>query len=208
MSSTLGIIPAGGSAERFGGVLKELLPCGETTLLERCIGSMNPVCDNILIITTPEKVNAHTRFTKTSGAMFAMARGSLLASLEDAIRLPFDRFVFAMPDTFFPSLALVREYKADFTIGLFTTYTPSRYGVLHEGCIWDKYFDSGEHKAWGTLAWSRKAADHWLDKRDTLRNHTDAFNLMLDEFGCETYELAYYYDCASYDDYRKLVHDV
>lgn len=204
----LGIIPAGGKAERFRGVMKEMLPCGEVSLLDRCVLAMSMVCDDVMVISTPDKIHIHAHALKDTGASFCIGKDTLKKSLEDVIRKPYDHFVFAMPDTYFPLMIFERKYKADFTLGLFQTDMPSRFGVMHKGQIWDKYFNKGDFLAWGVLAWSRNAADHWLQNKHDYPNHTAAFNGLLNTFEYETFELAYYYDMASYDDYRKLVNDV
>ena len=205
----LGIIPAGGQALRFGGTLKEMLPCKENTLLERAVMAMNTgYADDVVVITTPEKIGIHAAQLKNRNVWYRLALGSLWASLEDVMRIEYDQYMFAMPDTYFPGDCFDDDHEGDFRLGVFKTNTPSRFGVVHEDVIWDKYFDAGEYEAYGVVLWSSKVADFWAENSSKIRTHTDAFNLAMDEFGFELFNLDYYYDMASFDDYRKLVKDV
>ena len=59
---------------------------------------------------------------------------------------------------------------------------------------------------WGVLSWSRAVSDYWKGKH--YNSHTEAFNAALREFGSGSYLMDYYFDCASFADYRKLVLNV
>jgi len=202
----LGIIPAGGKAERFGGVMKEMLPCGDMTLLERCVSAMERAgADEIVVLTTPEKIAVHARALQGNNVTFRLSRGTLWASMCEAMNFGADEYLFAMPDTYFPLDAL-KDRFGNFFMGLFRTDTPARFGVYHEGQIWDKYFESGEYLAWGVLSWSRKVANFWKGKH--YDNHTCAFNDALRNFGTVVAILYFYNDMASFSDYRKLVLNV
>ena len=204
----LGIIPAGGKASRFGGTLKEMLPCDEHSLLDRAISAMYAGrADDVVVITTPEKIGIHALQLINRNVWYRLAFDSLWASLVDIMRLEFDEYMFAMPDTYFPWNCFDRETEADFTMGLFTTHTPSRFGVVHEDSIWDKYFKSGEYEAWGVVMWTKEVVDFWR-KDNKAKDHTEAFNMAMDKFGYATFDLEYYHDMASFDDYRKLVKNV
>jgi len=203
----LGIIPAGGKASRFGGTMKEMLPCDEHTLLDHCVAAM--ACGGateITLLTTVDKIAIHARQLQGRHVTYRISAGSIWASLEDLFNVSqHDRYLFAMPDTFFPYDCFDRPMDNDFTLGLFTTFMPSRFGVLHEGCIWDKYFESGEYKAWGVLSWTKNVVEFWKKNNHSIKDFTQAFNLAMDEFGYSTFDLAYYYDMASFNDYKAFM---
>ena len=194
---------------RFGGTYKEMLPCDEHTLLDRAISAMNAgYCDDVVVISTPEKIGTHARQLCNRNVWYRLGLGSLWASLEDVMRLDYDEYLFAMPDTYFPWNCFDRDLYNDFTLGLFATSMPSRFGVVHEGVIWDKYFKYGEYEAWDVVMWNCKVVDFWQDNNHRIQDHTQAFNMAMDQFGFGIFELEYYHDMASFDDYRKLVKDV
>ena len=204
--TSLGIIPAGGQANRFGGTMKELLPCGDYSLLERAVFAMSQVCDDVLVISSPEKVGAHAKVLRATRAIYSMARVSLWESIKDANAMMYEMYYFAMPDTYFPLMAMKQPIRDDFNLWLFETDQPERFGVVKDDYIFDKQIFKGTHKAWGLLSWSWAVVDYWRDNH--YANHTEAFNAALKTFGHSTFDLAYYFDCASFGDYRKLVQNV
>ena len=54
MTRTLGIVVAGGRGRRLGGeVPKALVPLAGSTLLERAIRTLEPLCDELLVVSSP-----------------------------------------------------------------------------------------------------------------------------------------------------------
>ena len=201
----LGIVPAGGVAFRFGGVMKELLPIRDgETLLTRCVDAMS-FCDATLVLTTPVKVQAHIEaLAAFQNIVFAMSMPTLWDSIKLALKLDADRYYFAMPDTLFPSEALREDFTEPLAFGVFETYSPERFGVFVNGVICDKENVPG--KAWGTVMWDRRVAEYW--RGQSYQNHTDAWNDATRNFGYNIEQMDYYYDFASMQDWKEwlIVH--
>jgi hypothetical protein len=107
-----------------------------------------------------------------------------------------------MPDS---SFMFAPKYS-DFSLGLFDTNMPERFGVLHGGKVINK--DStmeSPAKAWGAIVFSKKVRDYWLTCH--IMDYTHALNLAILAFGLETWELAYYHDISCMHDYMDLVRD-
>ena len=208
----LGIVPAGGRAERFGGAFKELLPAGEATLLSRTLGVLRAGAANpIVVLTTPDKAAAHMRsLGGLHGVCLMQSHEVLFKSILQACEIPASWYLFAMPDTLLPEETFYRKLEGDFMLGLFKTAEPERFGVWGGTGINDKdlRLKGTTQWAWGVAAWSRRVVDFWMSLGEVARNHTVAFNLAMTRFGCGTFELPFYYDMASWSDYQRLVSDV
>lgn len=215
--SILGIIPAAGGGERWGGFYKELLPIGEREwLIDRTIKTMkNGGADKILVISTPTKISAHANHlsSKHDDILYTVQRqskdiwGAWLESLPYAEEYNF----MAFPDCYIPintfNWLAYRENKLDFYLGLFDTNRPHRFGVLYNGKVLNKRMDLPLHttyNAWGTLIWSKKVAEEWL-KNKFLQTYTDAINFAIDNFKWGTFNINYYYDMASWKDYVEFL---
>jgi hypothetical protein len=210
--SRLGIVPAGGRADRFGGVFKELLPAGQTTLLRHAVGVLRAgAAGQIVVMTTPDKAAAHMRALEGIHAVsLVQSHEVLFKSILLACEIPASWYLFAMPDTLLPEETFYRKLEGDFMLGLFKTAEPERFGVWAGTGINDKDLSlkGTTQWAWGVAAWSRRVVDFWMSLGETARNHTVAFNLAMARFGCGTFELPFYYDMASWSDYQRLVADV
>lgn len=195
----LGIVPAGGSALRFGGVYKELLPVANgKSALENCV-EMLSFCDKVVVLTTPEKVGVHIgTLRRNPNVIFSVSDDTLWCSIALTFPLHASRSYFVMPDTYFKPIYFGGD--GDFELMTFKTSTPKKYGVLVDGHIVDKRYAVGEFQAWGALSWSDKVIDLWKDKM--YFTHTDALNDAIDHFGYKTYPMEFYYDFASMDDYK------
>ena len=131
---TLGIIPAAGKATRFGGVIKELLPYENESLLRRTIRILKKGgADQVVVLTNPEKVHMHVQDTyKVKSLCYVIQQGDTL--LEGLLSVPFeaDRFLFAMPDTLLPEQCFsYTAGKDSFYLGLFDTQEGHRFGVFN-----------------------------------------------------------------------------
>lgn len=207
----LGIIPAAGKAERFGGLVKELLPIDEgITLLDNCIDSMNYAgADKIIIVTSPAKISLHKYYveSKHKNLNIEFFVQNVPTGLGDLIELVTPQFkelnLFAMPDTLFPldsfcnNLAKVNILSA----GLFKTLTPNRFGIMVDdinGPVFvDKPLDfpTGIYKAWGTLIFTG-----FVRPASTF---TEFINTNIDS----TFNLDYYVDFASWKDYSQYIYE-
>jgi hypothetical protein len=108
-----------------------------------------------------------------------------------------------MPDTYVPYKPFPNCLEPDFGVGVFQTNEPTRFGVLRGGQIHDKVPGSAPCLAWGTLAWKRCVAEHWLAHQ--YRDHTAAINDAMRVFNYSTWGLDYYFDIASMDYYREFL---
>lgn len=212
MSNRLGIIPAGGRAERFGGTFKELLPAGEASLLCRTVGVLRAgAAGQVVVLTTPDKAAAHMKsLDGLHGVCLLQSHEVLFKSILLACEIPASWYLFAMPDTLLPEETFYRKLDGDFMLGLFKTDKPERFGVWGGTGINDKDLSlkGTTQWAWGAAVWSRRVVDFWMSLGETAPNHTVAFNLAMTRFGCGTFELPFYYDVASWPDYQRLVADV
>jgi len=205
----LGIVPAGGKAKRFDGCLKEMLPCGKDQLMiDRTISAFNlGGADKVLVLTTAEKIGIHAAHLG-AGYDYRIGRDTLWHSIMEAFAFKADWYLFAMPDTYYPMDVFDHSemHRTDFNIGWFETMVPCRFGVLMDGEILEKpKLGTGIYRAWGTLCWTNKVVDLWLNNLDKINEHTDAFNLAIKEFGYQDYKMAYYHDMATWEDYSAFI---
>jgi hypothetical protein len=206
---TIGIIPAGGSAYRFRGLAKELLPVSpDDCALSRCIKAMQEGgAEHVYIASRHDKLNDHWRIIEQVRGVHLTARP--FASLWDFIaymgeNVKADRYYFAMADTVFPMDAFIRDTGHDVTAGLFFTQKPGRFGILTGNYIVDKHPDLiGD--AWGVWIWSRDAMEYLAAACRGEKDHTKALNLLLARFGVQTFYMPYYYDFAAFEDYREFL---
>ena len=202
---TVGIVPAAGRAERFGGLLKELLPWGDSSLLGNTVQALQVYCDNVIVLTRPEKIMQHAQALDGYGVTFVLQEGySLLAGLQ-SITWDSDYYLFAMPDTVFPIDAFPRGFSKDkFLLGLFNTNEGHRFGVFDE-LIDDKNPNNrGKHRqAWGLLGWPLQAMR--IIRRTYLTDHTDVFNFAIETVDWDVFVMDYYHDFADLDSYREAL---
>jgi hypothetical protein len=203
-SNRLGIIPAAGKAERFGGILKELMPTLDgNTFLTHAMTRLSYACAQMVVITTPEKIAEHARELNYY-AFYAVQSGNrdIYSAIKTALEFEADFYVFTMPDTLMPFDSFKGCTFSDFELGLHFTDKPERYGMLRDGRIVNK--EPGEAgMAWGVISWSRAVAEYWLSQ--SIDNYTDAINLAIAKFGLKTWDLEYYYDNASMHDYIEYI---
>ena len=208
----LGIIPAAGKAYRFNGVYKELLPCEEgTTFLRRTYSLLRQYCDAVVLVTNEEKICAHARELGSMVIYMLQPRGKntigedIMGAIYQAMTLEAERYYFAMPDTYLPQTAFYNtDSNVDFQMGVFETYNTERFGILQDDVVLNKRPGlSLPAKAWGVLIWSERVRRFWLEGGPT--SYTEAFNLAIKRYGYSTFDLEYYYDIASFEDYKKYL---
>jgi len=217
----LGIVPVAGEGSRWGGYFKELLPCGNREwLLDRTIKSMKcGGAQKICVITSISKITTHISHIgeKNEGIFYVIQRGKndIWSAIAESLPFAEDLNLFAMPDTYFPILTFDRSFVihkngklVDFHIGTLETKNPERFGVIIDGKIVNKSKDLPRgriYSAWGTLVWTRKVAEFWLE--NSPQSYTDAINSAMDKFNWKSYRMEYYYDMAEWKDYRRFIED-
>ena len=204
---SIGIIPAGGSAYRFRGMAKELLPVSpDECALTRCVRAMqNGGADEVHVASRHDKITEHWRVIEQMGGGHITARpfGNWWEFVRYIGRnIDADRYYFAMPDTVFPLDTFARTFTADVSAGVFHTDKPGRFGILAGDVIVDKHPDLTGY-AWGVWAWSRLAMRHIVQTE--AADSVTGLNSLLAHFGAATFKLAYYYDFAAFEDYREFL---
>lgn len=203
----LGILPAAGMAERWGGYPKELLPVsGNSTLLSRAADSLHTCgCDVVVIITNPSKVQWHAHHLKhMDNIVLAVQKGKeLWGAITTAIQINADEYFLMMPDTFVPGRPFPASLQCEFAMGLFETEEPERFGVVRDGRIVDKQPSGSPGLAWGVLAWKWTVAEYW--RKGHFTGHTEALNEAIGLFGYGEWHLDYYYDIGSMKHYREFL---
>lgn len=215
--SILGVIPAAGQGSRWGGYYKELLPCGNGNwLINNTIDTMtNGGASDILIVTTSGKIATHARHLEDKFLFnqvpisFILQKGKndIYSAIETTLPLAKDLNYFAMPDTYIDYNAFKYDFSsADFYLGVFTTDMPERFGVVVDGQVINKNNELEKGKsydAWGVLVWTKDVAEFWLNVQP--ENYTDAINKAMEVFTWELFPLSYYYDMATWNDYRRFL---
>lgn len=211
MTRVLGIIPAGGNASRFNGLYKELLPISnEACGLTRCINSMLlGKAEKIVIATSvtrawfqkiavDDNICVEYRLESFNGLWEVIAK----IGQEKA-----DRYLFAMPDTVYPMHIFQNMPDKPVVMGEFSTRQPQRFGVLLDGHIYDKHKlpISQSYTAWGLWSWGREAMEFLVDAMSLYKDHSQALDSMLQRFGFVSVYMDYYYDFATFEDYREFL---
>lgn len=204
------IMPAGGKATRFGGIIKELLPVDETgmTLLENTAftGMLHFKIDEIAVLTNTFKEQYHKSVLDRSPVSMApihYIKGEY-AEVWDAIKAAIDPdqdTVLLLPDTVI-NLGKGRvQITHDFMLGVFITEEPERFSTLSEGRIRTKV-PSGVF-AWGAVYWSAKVSK--LLKESTATHYDEAFNEVIEQVGYNTFPIYEYNDLGSMTYYIRYI---
>jgi len=206
----LGIIPAAGKANRFGGVLKEMLPVYDgVTLIRRTLTALhNGGCDACVLITNREKLQAHAQHLEDWQVYYAVQFGGrdIWSAIVETLPIHGKVNLFAMPDTYYPADIFTDFMTGDFTMGAFETTAPERFGVILENGIVNKQeMPAGTYQAWGVLGWTDKVAKLWIDHIDHIETYTQALNMAIAEFGYHVKPMEYYYDLAAWSDYQQFI---
>lgn len=204
----IGVIPAAGYGARWGYYPKFLLPCGSKIwLLDRAM-RLFP-CNDVAVVvsdqTRNEVYNHLSRCRLLERAIILENKhmkfdfwGSMLAALE----IEADYYYFTMPDTYCPRFVFEKMPTEGFSMGVFYTETPERFGVLRGDEVINKT-EGAPGLAWGMLGWDKAIRDLW--RSAGLTTYTDAINLAIETTGAHTVEMAYYYDMAGWGDYVEFV---
>jgi len=203
----LGIIPAAGKADRWGGYPKELLPISsDHTFMSRAVDSLLMCgCDLVMVVTNPAKIHLHSYHLKEKNDLvFVNQQGEeLWGAIKTAVSYPADEYFFMMPDTYVPPLPFPRSLKEEFSMGLFATSEPESFGMVVDGQIIDKQLSVAAGFAWGALAWKQTVVQFWSDK--SYPSHTEAFNDAIATFGYGEWFLDYFFDIGSMRRYAEFL---
>ena len=206
IKTRVGIIPAAGAATRYGGVLKELLPVdSEMVMMDYAVNAMkNSGCDQIVCVTSTRKIaQIADRFPHLLYTIQTVGQ-DIWGAIRAAISVEADEYCFAMPDTVLPENCFdIYMSDADFYLGCFDTNLSERFGMIRDGYIVNKH-PGADGQAWGVLMWTKRIRDWWINYGD-VTSYTNAFNLAMKTFGYKTFDLEYYHDIASFEDYRTLL---
>ena len=205
MFESVGIIPAAGKAQRFGGIHKELLPLKSSSLVEEAIARVEHT-DAVVLVTNTDKIRNHAQLLGDRVTYLVQSMGGdIWGAILTAIRaMPAKRYYFTMPDTYMPRESLRKPPTGDFGMWTFQTNTPERFGCIVDGFVRNK--ETGLQTpalAWGALTWTDAVRDLWLERE--IPTYTDAFNLALGAFPSGTAKLGFYHDVSCLMDYLELL---
>lgn len=207
----LGVVPSAGMGKRWGGFFKEFLPVSEKDkCIDRTVKAMRSGgAEKIMIISNPFKISEHSyHFRDTNDVFFTTQKKDLdlYGAVYESLTFAGEYNLFAMPDTIFPIDTFSRNFSStDLWFGYFQTNKPERFGVILEDRISDKnpYLSGkGSFPAWGVVVWSEAVAKFWL-RNPNIKTNDEALNMAIRRFGFKSFPLKYYYDFASFSDYKE-----
>ncbi len=205
MAYRIGIIPAAGTANRFNGIYKELLPVSDNrSIIDYTVNAMlDGKADQIIVVTSTRKIAALSEYKPELLYTIQTEGGDIFGAMLAGIKYNADEYIFGMPDTIYSIGTFNRALDCDFMLGTFSTDQPLRFGMLRENKIVNKQpGDNGE--AWGVLIWSAKVAQYWRDNAARINTYTQAINEAMSKFGYSTFKLKFYYDVSCFWDYRSI----
>ena len=194
----LGIIPAAGKAERFGGIAKELLPSrnGSPLIVETLLRMIDFQIDTHIVVTTAAKCCGHVAHSLDDTLFLRQNNAGLSGAVFDvmsAFRFCKANYLLMMPDTDYSSTEIpdLGRKLDKVQLGIFTTRKPERFGVLKDGRIFDKDKTlSGKQKAWGWVAWHSDWISSGLELDMLLTKPFDhVLNYLIENHGYETYKI-------------------
>jgi len=218
----LAILPAGGRAERFGGIYKELLPIGEreyllSSAIER---SANLGADRFLVISSADKADAHATFLHEHlfswDVTLTVRRWrdtELWDSLSRALPYCAERNLLVLPDTTWTCKDTIPA-GVDLAFGTFLTDEPHRFSVLGPGGIYTKStgLRPGRlYEAWGVVYWSKRVAEFWLNapipfgRTQAFADYDRAFEAAMRAFGYANFCIENYTDLGTWEAYQRFV---
>lgn len=207
----IGLIPAAGTAERWGGYFKELLPIGAgITLLDQCIHTLaNAGCTRFVLVTNNNKLDTIARHIARKhdiDVSYVLGGCTMWESIKNA--LPFcqlDRVIMSMPDTVvtLPRPSELLDYPI--TFGTFATQEPGRYSVFLDNGTFLKSvaLPIQYYLAWGVVSWSPGVSD--IFRKMEFADFDAAFNYVLRTCGYAFTPISSYHDMARFDDYARYL---
>ena len=211
------IIPAGGNAQRFNGILKELSPLDNeginTPLLNTISLAVKLGATDIKLITNPEKKRIHIDYIYSAILpRYDKVRIHVLTQQErgrdllDAVALGLESPPYntagglLLPDTV--TDFDIPEIKPGITFGTFDTQEPARFTILADNALHTKKaLPTATYKAWGVILWSPTVGLDMTANHIKYQHYDELFNAMLYRYGYHTFPLKYYYDLGSIEAY-------
>jgi hypothetical protein len=212
----LTLLPAGGRAERFDGIYKELLPIGEGEfLLTDAIRRAHALgADRARVISNADKHATHAKFLARHATAYAVELSvraehdeHLWAALRREIPLD-DSVLLVLPDTTWTCNERIPE-GCDLAFGTFATEEPYRFSLVHDGRILTKPTGRlGRWEAWGCVYWSARVAAFWKQQEyrsGVYPEYDRAFEAAMQEFGYKTFRIENYHDMGSWSAYSAFL---
>lgn len=212
----LTLLPAGGRAERFDGIYKELLPIGESKfLLSEAIRRGHSLgSDRARVISNADKASTHAKFLARHASNFSVelsVRSEQDEHLWAALRreIPLDEAaLLVLPDTKWTCSDRIPA-GSHIAFGTFATDEPHRFSLVHEGGILTKPDDRvGRWQAWGCVYWSARVAEFWKDQELLQGDYPEydrAFEAAMREFGYDTFRIEDYHDMGTWSAYSSFL---
>lgn len=203
----IGLIPAAGTAERWGGYLKELLPVRNGVwLIDNCIETLkNAGCTRFIIVTNSDKIatiSRHIARNHQIDVAYVLGGVTMWDSICNALAYcQLDRVIMSMPDTIVDIARPEELLSHPITFGTFHTKEPGRYSVFLDNGTFKKSNDlpARSYLAWGVVSWSPGVTNFF--KRNTYTDFDTAFNDAMKYCGYSFTPMYSYYDIARFDDY-------
>jgi dTDP-glucose pyrophosphorylase len=207
----LGIVPAAGEGLRWGGYFKELLPINDKKwLIDETINSMKLAgTTKFLVISNESKIGTHVKHLnkfKDINIYFSIQKHQkdIWGAIMESFPLAEEYNLFSMPDTYIPRNSFIYPFEKDFYLGVFKTKNTERFGILYNGLVVNKEkLPNSLYNAWGILVWSKNCVNFWL--KENPETYTEAINIAIDNFGLNTFNIDFYYDFASWKDYKDFL---
>lgn len=201
------IIPAGGSAVRFGGTLKELLPItakGTPFLHALYNARYRYYADTIIVISNPKKIQEHSHYLAEHCEFAQDVQLRLTVdptNVWKAIQavLPDEASGICLADTITDAVTV--QHTKDINFGIFKTHEPERFSIFDTNRIITKPQNyPAPAYAWGTVAWSQEVSMYL--KSQMFTHYDEAFNAVIQNFSYGVHILPYYYDIGTFEAYR------
>lgn len=216
------LIPAGGLAERFGGIYKELLPIDNSDfLLKRAIDQAVNVflVNEVTILSNVDKISTHANFVHRYfpdlKVKYQLSDNwdNLWHAIYDTLDITQDT-ILILPDTYVKMPANFNPWGimvgAPITLGQFMTDDMSQYSAFDpvDGYIRtkDPLLADVPGYAWGLVYWNPMIANYWKmhpEMRDLT--YDQAFQSAMDIYGYWRFDIEEYYDLGTWERYEEFI---
>ncbi len=221
--ANVGIIAAAGSATRFDGVVKELLPIDayKCALDTQLIAMQYAGVRDIYVVTIPEKTTHYAlRFKnkryrdsgifprvvvlnsdKTHGPDLWETLGWSLENLASKDGYTFIGLADTIipPDTYSKAVHKDNPDGAGIILGVFDTTTPNRFSTVVGNTIYTKVDMPVPAKAWGAIVLSPPASEYLGNH--SFMHYDQALQSAINIYGLETVDMQYYHDVGTFSWY-------
>ncbi len=224
-NTILHIIPAAGKATRFGGIPKFLLPLSKDNfLIKYHANDLNIKDINVkkIIATSSENFDTLKRMDLNVELIEIESQTMNQTVIEVIDSYPeYDDYLLTMPDTYFSENSLVYDLYNKYihqektcSVGLFEIqdYQKGKLGQckLNEKRI-EKVVDKDENcnfaHAWGLIMWNKRF-NKFINPKDPHIGYI--INPIIENKIDVSYSISnsQYYDCGTFDEYKKLLNDL